>query len=311
MRHGAGRNPGSLPIRLTPPVHDALNGNGAVTVLESSVFAQGLPAPVNRTAAAAMYAACERHGSIPAVVAVLDGMPTIGVTDAELEILLGGSQFQKVSARDLPFVIANGLNGATTVAATLAIMRLTDARVFATGGIGGVHRDAPFDESADLNELAHSGGVVVCAGAKSILDLPATLERLETLGVPIIGYRTDEFPAFFSRMSGLQVSARAETISEVCAMVAVHERLGRQQSVLVVQPPPAEFAMEPAEVEEALLEALAESRRCGVRGPATTPFLLTEVSRITNGRSMQTNVALLEENAALAAGISAALRGGA
>lgn len=299
---------GSLAIRLTPAVHDALNGGRAVTVLESSVFAQGLPAPVNREAAEAMYDACARNGAVPAVVAVLEGQPTMGITDSELELLLGGEGVRKTSARDLPEVVAKRLNGATTVAGTLAIMRMTDARVFATGGIGGVHRDAPYDESADLSELADAGGVVVCAGAKSILDLPATLERLETLGVPIVGFCTDEFPAFFSRMSGLQVPCVASSVQEVCAMITAHTRLGRKQSMLVVQPPPADVAMEPVEVEEALTRALSELRRRAIRGPAATPFLLGEVSRITNGRSMRANVALLAANAGLASRIAVAMR---
>jgi pseudouridine-5'-phosphate glycosidase len=195
------------------------------------------------------------------------------------------------------------------VAATLALARLAGVAVFATGGIGGVHREPPFDESADLVELARTPMVVVCAGAKSILDLPATLERLETLGVPVIGYRTSELPGFFTVSTGLPASGRAESAGEVAALFRAHQALGRPGALLVVQPPPAEAALDGATVDGAVAGALAEARATGVRGAAVTPFLLGRVERATGGRSLGANLALLEANARLAGEIAVALAG--
>lgn len=294
-------------LRLTPEAWGALTGGKAVVALETSVLAQGLPVPHNREAAMRMCAAILREGAVPAFAAVVDGVPALGLTDAELERFLARNGIEKASARDLAVVMARSATGATTVAATLALMARSDVRVFATGGIGGVHRGDPFDESADLIELARTPAVVVCAGAKSILDLPATLERLETLGVTVVGWRTSEFPAFFSTSSGLPVAARVDSMDALCRIVRSHQALGRPSSVLVVQPPPAEHAIPPAVVEQAVGEALDAARAAGIRGPATTPYLLSAVERATGGRSLATNLALLEANAGLAAQVATAL----
>jgi pseudouridylate synthase len=203
--------------------------------------------------------------------------------------------------------MAQRADGATTVAASLSIASAGGATVFATGGIGGVHRDAPFDESADLLELARTPMVVVCAGAKSILDLAATLERLETLGVTVIGYRTDEMPGFFTRSTGLRLSARADSAAEIAEIHRAARVLGRAQATLVVQPPPVDVALEPAVVDRAVASSLKEARAAGITGAAVTPFLLAAVERATEGRSLRANLGLLEENAFLAGAIAAEL----
>ena len=291
-------------IRLTPEVWDAIAAGRPVVALETSVLAQGLPAPHNRDAAHRMTAAVIRHGAVPALAAVVQGVPTFGLTADELERFLGTRGVAKVSARDLGVAIARGADGATTVAAALALLARTDLQVFATGGIGGVHRAPAFDESADLLELARTPAIVVCAGAKAILDLPATFERLETLGVPVIGYRTGSFPAFYSASSGVPLAVRVETVHEVREIARAHRGLGRREAVLVVQEPPADAALPSELVESAVRAALAEATERGVRGPATTPFLLAAVERATGGRSLAANLALLEANADLAARIA-------
>ena len=262
-----------------------------------------------------MLRAVERSGAVGAITAVSHGLPTVGLEEDELERFLARDAVRKVSARDLGAAVAQRADGATTVAATLALARLADIPVFATGGIGGVHRPSPghdgaavWDESADLLELSRSPVVVVCAGAKSILDLPATSERLETLGVPVVGYRTDELPGFFTAETGIRLGMRADSPDEVAALALAHWRLGNRQSVLVVQPPPSQHALTGYQMEVAIDQALAEAERKGVQGAAVTPFLLEAVSRFTNGRSLQANLALLEQNAALAGAIAHAMR---
>jgi pseudouridine-5'-phosphate glycosidase len=303
---GPGSPPGDL--RLTPDVWAALRDARPVVALESSVIAQGLPPPANREAVARMQSAIARQGAVPAITAVVDGVPTLGITDEELEHFLAREGVRKVSARDLGVTAAAGASGATTVSGTLAIMARSDVRVFATGGIGGVHREPAFDESADLVELARTPAIVVCAGAKSILDLPATMERLETLAIPVIGFQTKEFPAFFTATSGLPLTAVADSVETIVRIEQAHRGLGRREALLVVQPPPADVALGAEELDQAIRESLAEARAAGIRGPATTPFLLAAVERRTEGRSLRANVALLEANAALAARIAVALR---
>ena len=287
-------------LLILPEVQHALDIGGPVVALESSVFAQGLPIPHNRDAAERMLGAVRRQGAVPAITAVANGVPTIGLESDELERFLERDGVRKVSARDVPLAVAHRADGATTVAASLMLASATTIAVFATGGIGGVHRDAPFDESADLVELARTPMLVVCAGAKSILDLPATWERLETLGVPVIGYQTDEFPGFFTAETGIRLGATATTIEEIVSMFRTHRALGRSQAVLVVQPPPAAHALPRARVEAAVDEAQRDARQNGIRGAAVTPFLLAAVTRLTDGSSLTANVALLEQNAALA-----------
>ena len=301
----AGSPPGDL--RLTPEVWSALRDRHPVVALESSVIAQGLPAPINRDATRRMLAAVRHHAATPAIAAIVQGIPTLGLSDEELERFLARDGIAKVTVRDLGVAVAQGRDGATTVAATLAIMARSDVHVFATGGIGGVHREPAFDESADLTELARSPAIVVCSGAKSILDLRATLERLETLAIPVIGFRTAEFPAFFSATSGLPVATTVDSVEEIARIERAHRGLGRREALLVVQPPPADAALPAADVDRAIERALAEARERGIRGPATTPFLLGAVERYTEGRSLQANIALLEANARLAALIAVAL----
>jgi pseudouridine-5'-phosphate glycosidase len=298
-------------LRVLSPVADALARGAPVVALESSVLAQGLPIPANREAAERMVAGVERAGALAAVTAVVQGRCTLGLEADELERFLRRDGVRKVSARDLPSAMAQRADGATTVAASLCIAAAAGASVFATGGIGGVHRDAPFDESADLGELARTPIVVVCAGAKSILDLRATLERLESLGVVVVGYGTDELPGFFTRSTGLRLPASVTTVREIAAMHRASRSLGRPQATLVVQPPPAAVALEDAVVDEAVQRALAEARKAGVHGAAVTPFLLAAVERATGGRSLTANLGLLESNAILAGEIAAELARGA
>ena len=294
-------------LRVSSAVQAALARGRPLVALESSVLAQGLLPPHNRSAAERMVAAIEERGAAPAITAVVRGVATLGLEPDELERFLRRDSVRKVSARDLAHAMATGADGATTVAGTLAICGLAGVQVFATGGIGGVHRDAPFDESADLAELARSPVIVVCAGAKSILDLPATIERLETNGVTVVGYRTSDLPGFFTEKTGLKLDLTVQSASEIATMWQHHRALNRPGAILVMQPPPAEFALDPALVEEATAAALRQSNDEGVRGGAVTPFLLSEVQRRTNGRSVVANLALLEANAALAADIAVAL----
>jgi len=294
-------------IRHTAEVMEAIERRTGVVALESSVLAQGLPIPANRTAAESMTRAVRAAGGVPAVTAVVEGVAAIGVSDEELERLLARDGVAKVTSRDLAATMVKGGWGATTVAATLALIARSHVRVFATGGIGGVHRAPPYDESADLGELARTPRIVVCAGAKSILDLPGTLERLETLSVPVIGYRCDEFPAFFSISSGLAVSTRVDDVNEIVEIERAQRRLGRQEALLIVQPPPAAAALDSADVERAIAEALRGAERREIRGATMTPFLLAAVERATGGRSRAANLALLEANAALAGQIAVAL----
>jgi pseudouridine-5'-phosphate glycosidase len=309
--------PDPSPLRLTAPVRAARDAGRPIVALESSVLAQGLPIPANREAAERMTAAVEHAGAVPAVTAVVAGTATLGLEPAELERFLAREGVRKVSARDLAAAMTRGADGATTVAASLALGALAGVDVFATGGIGGVHREAPGtpperwvrDESADLPELARSPMLCVCAGAKSILDLPGTLERLETLGVPVVGYRTDTLPGFFTVDTGLRLPARLDTPGELAALWKHHRALGRRQAVLVVQPPPAETALPRRLVDGAVAEALADAAAAGVTGPAVTPHLLAAVERATGGRSLAANLALLEANARLAAEVSVALAG--
>jgi pseudouridine-5'-phosphate glycosidase len=294
-------------IRLLPALHRAFQADQPVVALESSVIAQGLPAPANRECVDRMTAAVLAAGAHPAIAAVVRGVPALGLEPDELERFLAGVDVRKVSARDLPAAIAQGADGATTVAATLALAHPAGIQVFATGGIGGVHREPAFDESADLVELSRTPMLVVCAGAKAILDLAATAERLETFGVPVVGYRSWDLPGFYTAETGLRVPARAESPEEIAHMFRAHRALERPQAMLVMQAPPPELALSRVEVEEAVDRAVALARAAGVRGAAATPYLLSAVTEVTQGRSLQVNLALLEQNARLAGEIARAL----
>lgn len=306
----------AVSIELSTAVRDALEARRPVVALESSVLAQGLPIPENRSAAQRMMTAVERVGAVPAVSAIVRGRPLLGLEGDDLERFLCRDGVHKVTSRDLGVAIAREADGATTVAATLVLARAARVEIFATGGIGGVHRAAPGsgvaashvrDESADLHELARSRVVVVCAGAKSILDLAATWERLETLGIPVLGHGTDELPGFFTAQTGIRLSVRCDTAEEIARIARAHWAVGNRQAVLVVRPPPASHALPRREVEQVIEEALSEAESNGIEGPATTPFLLEAVSRLTNGRSLEVNLGLLEQNAALAANIARVL----
>ena len=293
-------------VRALPAVAAAIADGRAVVALESSVFAQGLPIPANKTAARSMVEAVESRGAVAAITAVVRGIPAAGLTAEELERFLARDGIVKVSARDLALAIARGTDGATTVAAAIRLAHLAGIEVFATGGIGGVHRAPPFDESADLAELARTPVIVVCSGAKAILDLRATAERLDSLGVTMIGYRTAELPAFYGAESGIAVP-RVDELSEIVAIYRAQRALGASSALLVVQAPPPPFALPASVVERAVVEGVRESTRAGIQGSAITPFLLAYVDKATAGRAREVNLALLEQNAALAASIATAL----
>ena len=294
-------------LRIHPDVAAAQRDGRPVVALESSVLAQGLPVPANREADRRARNAITARGAVPAITAVVHGVPAVGLSDDELERFLDRTGVAKVSARDLPHAIVGGCDGATTVAAALALCRLAAIPVFATGGIGGVHRGAAFDESADLLELSRTPVIAVCAGAKSILDIGATIERLETLGVTVVGFRTDEFPGFFTRRTGFRSLTVADSPGEIAATYRAARALGLPGAVLVVQPLPEDVALDAALVDEAVAGALAEAMAAGIRGALLTPFLLAAVERATGGNSLVANLALLEANAALAADIAVAL----
>jgi pseudouridine-5'-phosphate glycosidase len=291
-------------VRLAPEVRAALAAGSAVVGLETSVVAQGLPAPHNATAAADMGAAVRNAGATPALTAVVRGDLVAGLEGQALQRFLARTGIAKASARDLPVAMAAGADAATTVAGSLVICRLAGIPVLATGGIGGVHREPPFDESADLLELSRTAVVVVCSGAKAVLDLAATAERLETLGVTVVGFGTDEFPGFYCRESGLKLDAVVGDVDGVVAIARAQRRAGIQGALLVVQPPPAEAALPCDEVEAAVATALAAARRERIRGAVVTPFLLAAVEGATAGRSLRCNLALLSENARLAGEIA-------
>jgi pseudouridine-5'-phosphate glycosidase len=291
-------------ISVHPAVERALREKKPVVALESTVITHGLPYPENQNLARDMEKTIEDRHGIPATIAILDGVVHVGLDEGQLNRLAQSENMHKVSARDIAAAVACKRSAGTTVAGTLAIAQQVGIKVFATGGIGGVHRQARFDVSADLGELAKKQLVVVCAGAKAILDIPATLEVLETYGVPLVGYQTDEFPAFYSTSSGYGVSARADTADQVASIALTHWALGQASSVLVAVPPPKEVALEQGVVETAIQAALAEAQESGVHGQAVTPFLLRRVSELTGGASLRANLGLLLNNAMVAAEIA-------
>lgn len=275
--------------------------------LESTVIAHGLPYPHNLRLARRMEARVREAGAEPATVAILHGELRAGLTDPELHYLATAANIRKVSRRDLPIVVAQKADGATTVASTMFIAHRFGIEVFATGGVGGVHRGTVFDISADLPELAQTPVTVICAGVKAILDLPATLEWLETHGVTVIGFGTDEFPAFYSRQSGLPVDVRADSAAEVAALIRARRQLGMQSGLLVCAPIPLEAELPAPLVEPAIQQALREAEQREIRGKAISPFLLARVSELTGEASLRANLALLENNAQVAAQIAVAL----
>ena len=305
-------NPAPLADLVQPSreVRDALASGRAVVALESTIIAHGLPRPRNLEVGRLLEDTVREGGAVPATIAVLDGTIRVGLDEAGLQ-RVANEDMPKLSRRDLGLALARGGSGATTVAATMIGAHLAGIRVFATGGIGGVHRGAEtsFDVSADLDELAQTPVAVVCAGAKSILDLPKTLEVLETKGVPVIGYGTDELPAFYTRTSGLALTQRADTAGEVAGILAMQERLGFPGGAVVAVPIPPEDALDPDTVAGWIDAALAEAERQGVSGKAVTPFLLQHLADATGGKALDANVALARNNARVAAAIASALAG--
>jgi pseudouridine-5'-phosphate glycosidase len=298
-------------FRVLPEVAQALAAGGPVVALESTIVAHGMPWPDNLACAHDVQEAVRAGGAVPAVVAVLDGVFTVGCTEAELERLARGPGVAKVSRRDLPAVLARGGDGATTVSGTVFGAQRAGIRVFATGGIGGVHRGVAetWDVSADLPEIAASDVAVVSAGAKSILDLPKTLEALETAGVPVVGWKTDEFPAFFVRSSGLKLVHRADGAEEVAAMMRAATEVGLRGGMLVAVPVPAEAEADSEAVQAATEAALEAAKREGVGGKDLTPYLLREIAGRTGGESLAANRALVVHNASVASAIAVAFAG--
>ncbi|QYK51965.1 MAG: pseudouridine-5'-phosphate glycosidase [Anaerolineales bacterium] len=296
-------------FKLSLEVSRAILNGQPVVALESTVITHGLPRPQNLELAQSLEAIVRQAGAIPATIAVIDGELCVGLDAAQLEALASNPQVRKLSSRDLAAAVAQKASGGTTVAATLRIAASTRIRVFATGGIGGVHRGSQWDVSADLPELARQPLVLVCAGAKAILDLPATLEQFETLGVPVVGYGTNAYPAFYSVDSGLATSNRVEDAAGAAALARTHWQLGGG-GVLLAAPPPAESAIPRDEVEGWIVQAQAETDAQGIRGQAVSPFLLARVAELSGGRSLQANLALLKNNAKIAAEVAKEISGG-
>lgn len=299
-------------LLISGEVQKALAEGRPVVALESTIISHGMPYPQNVETALKVEKTVRDAGAVPATIAVLGGKLCAGLTQAQIEYLGKlGTGALKASRRDLPVLVSKKLDGATTVAATMIIAALAGIPVFATGGVGGVHRGAEvtMDISADLDELAMTPVVVVCAGCKSILDLKLTLEYLETRGVPVIGYQTDELPAFYTRRSGLPVDYRLDTPEEIAAAFAAKRAMGLEGGMLVTNPIPEEFSMDPAIINAAIDGAVAEASRLGIGGKALTPFLLDKIQKITGGDSLASNIQLVLNNAALAARIAAALKG--
>jgi pseudouridine-5'-phosphate glycosidase len=280
----------------------------SVVALESTVLTHGLPRPQNLQLAHDMEHAVREEGATPATIGFLDGYLHIGLSESELERLAKEKDVLKVSPRDFATVMSQQACGGTTVAGTMFACKHANIKIFATGGIGGVHRESAFDISADLQALATIPMIVVCAGAKAILDLPATLEYLETMSVPVVGYGTDEFPAFYSRESGLDVSVRLDTPQEIVDFARAHWSTGLQSAVLVANPVPAMEAIPQSEMEPIIEQASREAQEKKIHGQKLTPFLLQRISDLTKGRSMRANLALLLNNARLAAQIAHAWR---
>ena len=289
-------------------IQGGIASGNPIVALESTVLTHGLPRPQNLHLAHEIEQSVRNRGALPATVGFLDGRLHIGLNRSELERLAHAEDVYKVGPRDFATVVAKRANGGTTVAGTMHACRRANIQVFATGGIGGVHREAPFDVSADLHALATIPMIVVCAGAKAILDLPATLEYLETMSVPVVGYGTEEFPSFYSRESGLDVSVRIDSPEEIAAFAKVHWGAGLQSAVLVANPIPEAAAIPKSAMEPHIAQAAEEARAQGIRGKAVTPFLLSRINELTGGEALRANLALLLSNAQLAAEVAIAMR---
>lgn len=299
-----------MQIKVSQEVKRALEEGRAVVALESTIISHGMPYPQNVETALRVEEEVRKSGAVPATIAIINGVPTVGCSKEEIEILgKAGLSVTKVSRRDIPLVVAKGLNGATTVAGTMIFAEIAGVKVFATGGIGGVHRGAEktMDISADLEELAMTNVCVVCAGAKSILDLNLTMEYLETKGVAVIGYGTNELPAFFTRKSGIKVGYRLDDAKEIALALKAKEGLSLGGGMLVVNPIPEEYSMDATIINEAIDRAIDEAEERGIKGKEVTPFLLDKIQRITGGNSLQSNIELVLNNARLASQIAVEL----
>jgi pseudouridine-5'-phosphate glycosidase len=298
-----------IDLQLTDEVRTALAGGRPVVALESTIISHGMPYPDNVAMAREVEAIIREHDVTPATIAVLDGVPRIGLDDAGLELLGKGQQsIRKVSIRDLPYVVARKEHGATTVAATMRLAALAGIRVFTTGGLGGVHRGAAttMDVSADLTELSLTKVTVISAGVKSILDIALTLEMLETLGVPVLGYRTDDFPAFYTRTSGYAVPLRVDSPDEIAGLMRAKDDLGIAGGISVANPIPSEDEIPHEQIDAIIEQALVDLDARGITGKDTTPYLLGRIVEITGGASLRANIALVKNNAHLGAEIAAA-----
>lgn len=293
-------------LDIHPEVAEALAAGRAVVALESTIISHGMPYPRNVETALEVEEIIRREGAVPATIAILGGRIKVGLSRADIEYLGKARGVVKTSRRDLPFVTAKGLDGATTVAATMIAAALAGIRVFATGGVGGVHRGAErtFDISADLQELAHTDVAVVCAGVKSILDIGLTLEYLETLGVPVVGWGTEEMPAFYTRKSGFGVDYRVDGAAELARALKAKWDLGLRGGMLVANPIPEEFAMDYDTITAAIGQAVGEAEAAGIRGKESTPFLLARVKELTGGESLESNIQLVYNNARVASGLA-------
>lgn len=295
-------------LTCTDEVRQALENNQPVVALETTIISHGMPYPQNIEMAKQVEQIIRDNGAVPATIGIMNGKIKIGLTEQELEEFATNKSVAKVSRRDFPYILASGKIGATTVAGTMIAAQLAGIRVFATGGIGGVHREGEitWDVSADLTELAHTSVAVVCAGAKSILDLGRTLEYLETHGVPVVGYQTDQFPSFFARESGCGVDFRLDTPEEVAALMDTKWKLGLEGGLIIANPVPEADALNHQEIEAVIQQALSEAKENNITGKNVTPFLLDKVKQLTGGKSLQTNIALVKHNAEVAAKIAVA-----
>ena len=295
-------------IEISEEIQNSIKENGPVVALESTIISHGMPFPQNLETALEVERIIRKEGAIPATIAVLEGRIKIGLSNLELEQFAQGTKTVKVSSRDLPLAISQKQDGGTTVAATMICARMAGISIFVTGGIGGVHRgsEKTMDISGDLMELARTNVAVVCAGIKSILDIPRTLEYLETQGVPVIGYRTDEFPAFYTTTSGYSVQSRINTAEEIARCMKVKWELGLEGGMVIANPVLREDAMDEEVIEEAITKSLKEASEKGIDGKAVTPFLLERISQLTDGESLKTNIALVCNNALVGAKIASA-----
>lgn len=296
-------------LDIKPEVAKALKEGLAVVALESTIISHGMPYPRNVETALAVEAIVRQNGAMPATIAIINGRLKVGLTKEEIETLGSGKNVIKTSRRDIPFIIANKSDGATTVASTMIIAALAGVKVFATGGIGGVHRGAQetFDISADLQELAHTNVAVICAGAKSILDIGLTLEYLETQGVPVVGFGTDELPAFYTRKSGFGVDYRVDSADLLAVALKAKWDLGLKGGVVIANPIPEQYEMDYDAITNAITKALVELKEKGIKGKDSTPFLLGKVKEITGGASLESNIQLVYNNAKVGAQVAVEL----